>query len=253
MAHPDVVLHQFQASHFNEKARWGLDYKGIAHRRETYLPGPHAPLIQRLSGQTQTPVLTIDGRVVAGSANILATLEQLRPEPALYPADAERRRAALAFQERFDREVGPAVRTVVFDVLLRELDYMCRIFGRGKPWLTLTLYRAILPLARPVIAQVNGVSTPGNVERSIAVTEAALDEVARAVDATGYLVGDSFSVADLTAAALFVPLVGPNHPDTVFPDGKPESLARIHARYADHPAVRWVHALYARHRPRATA
>ena len=40
MNHP--VLWQFTASHYNEKARWALDWKGVAHVRQSLLPGPHA-------------------------------------------------------------------------------------------------------------------------------------------------------------------------------------------------------------------
>jgi glutathione S-transferase len=85
---PHVVLHQFASSHFNEKARWALDWKGIPHRRRTHLPGPHAPALQRLSGQRATPVLVIDGDVIAGSAAILAALDARFPERPLLPADA---------------------------------------------------------------------------------------------------------------------------------------------------------------------
>ena len=75
--------------------RWALDWKGIAHERVDYLPGPHAPQMQRLSGQMQVPVLQVGGRTIAGSAAILEALEKLHPEPPLYPADpVERQRAA---------------------------------------------------------------------------------------------------------------------------------------------------------------
>jgi hypothetical protein len=29
----EPILVQFRFSHFNEKARWALDYKGVPHRR----------------------------------------------------------------------------------------------------------------------------------------------------------------------------------------------------------------------------
>ena len=62
----------------------GLDWKGVRHERRTHLPGPHGPLITRLSGQTQTPVLLIDGAVVAGSQRILD--ERRLPGRPLFPA-----------------------------------------------------------------------------------------------------------------------------------------------------------------------
>ena len=56
-----VVLHQFAYSHYNEKVRWALDYKKLPHDRINYLPGPHMGAIKKMTGQTSTPVLEIDG------------------------------------------------------------------------------------------------------------------------------------------------------------------------------------------------
>ena len=50
MAHPTLL--QFRSSHYNEKARWVLDYKGIPHVRRTLLPGFHARSVRKLTGRT---------------------------------------------------------------------------------------------------------------------------------------------------------------------------------------------------------
>ena len=47
---PAPELFQFKVSHFNEKARWALDYKGIAHVRHSLLPGPQKAKMRKLSG-----------------------------------------------------------------------------------------------------------------------------------------------------------------------------------------------------------
>jgi hypothetical protein len=52
---PSLVPNLFSPSHFNEQARWALDWKGLAHTRIAYLPGPHAPQMQRLSGRQPIP------------------------------------------------------------------------------------------------------------------------------------------------------------------------------------------------------
>ena len=83
----ELELIQFRYSHYNEKARWALDFKGLPHRRTSLLPGPHMGKVKKLTGQTSTPVLRLGGRYVAGSAAIIAALEQAHPEPALYPAE----------------------------------------------------------------------------------------------------------------------------------------------------------------------
>ncbi|MCA9686256.1 MAG: glutathione S-transferase N-terminal domain-containing protein, partial [Myxococcales bacterium] len=49
-----LELVQFAFSHYNEKARWALDYKGLAHRRRSLLPGPHVPVVKLLTGKAET-------------------------------------------------------------------------------------------------------------------------------------------------------------------------------------------------------
>lgn len=247
------VLHQFPYSHYNEKARWGLDWKQIRHRRVTYLPGPHLRPIRRLSGQTATPVLALDGATIAGSAAILDTLESRFPERPLLPADRVLRERALGLQRRFDDEYGPAVRTAVFSVLLEEGGYLCRIFSTGQREPVRWLYRAAFPLTRPLMAKANGATDPTAVERAFERTQEALDLVARESAASGQLAGDAFSIADLAAAALLAPLVEPPHPDMARPQPAPPRFAAFRARWQGHPGARWVLAQYARHRPPSCA
>ncbi len=244
-----VILHQFRHSHFNEKARWGLDWKAIPHRRVTHLPGPHVPQIRRLSGQTATPVLELDGECIAGSARILAALEARFPERPLLPPDPELRRRALQIQGEFDTEVGPAVRTALFSVLIDEPSHLCRIFAGGKPAAVRLVYRASLPIARGMIARANGADDASGIGRAFDRTRRALDWVEKQVGASGYLVGDGFSIADLCCASLLALLVNPEHPDMRSPEPVPESVQAFRARFREHPATRWVLDQYARHRP----
>jgi len=250
---PRIVLHQFAQSHYNEKARWALDWKGLPHRRRTHLPGPHALAMLRLAGQRTTPVLVIDGEVIAGSAAILSALDERFPERPLLPADPAHAARALALQSHFDTEVGPAVRTAVFSVLIREPDQLCRTFAQGRSAGSRALYRAALPLLRPVIARANGVVDPANVERAFAHSEAALELVAREAGPGGPLVGDGFSLADLACAALLAPLVSPDHPDMRAPSPRPAALEAFHARFAAHPGAAWVREQYRKHRPPSRA
>ena len=36
-----IELYQFPISHFCEKIRWTLDYKGLSHKTRNLLPGLH--------------------------------------------------------------------------------------------------------------------------------------------------------------------------------------------------------------------
>jgi glutathione S-transferase len=242
-----LVLHMFPSSHYNEKARWSLDWKRLPHTRIPYLPGPHAPQLQWLSGQTQTPVLVMDGRAIAGSAAILDALERAFPQRPLYPEDPAQRERALAVQQRFDTEVGPAVRTAVFSVPLHELDYLCAVFTKGQPGWKRSLYRGLAPLSRPLMARANGVSAE-NVPRAFERTAQALDETARMIGPSGQIAGDTFSVADLTVASLLSPLAEIAHPDVARPNPVPPRAAELYSRYEGHAALQWVREQYAKHR-----
>jgi glutathione S-transferase len=58
--------------------------------------------VERVSGQPLVPVLDVDGEVVHDSVRIIARLEELHPEPPLFPADRARRAEMDVFTEWFD-------------------------------------------------------------------------------------------------------------------------------------------------------
>lgn len=59
--------------------------------------------VERVSGQPLVPVLVDGDRVVADSTAILYRLEELQPEPALFPADPARRAETELFLDWFNR------------------------------------------------------------------------------------------------------------------------------------------------------
>jgi glutathione S-transferase len=243
------TLHQFLGSHYNEKARWALDWKAVPHRRVSHLPGPHMPVIRRMTGQTATPVLVLGDEVITGSARILARLDERFPERRLVPEDPALRRQALAWQSELDADAGPAVRTALFSVMLGEPGFLCRTFSRDRSALVRAAYRAGFPLAKRLMARANDADRPERVVRAFEIVGETLDRVARSVGPSGQLVGDAFGVADLTGAALLAPLVDTGHPDMARPEPVPEAVRALLARFADHDAAHWVREQYAKHRP----
>ena len=85
-------------------------------------------------------------------------------------------------------------------------------------------------------------------EAAPAKVRIALDRIAAEVQPSGHPVGDNFSVADLTAAALLSPIVLP--PERAYrpPEPLPESFCALRASLADHAGFRWVAETYRRHR-----
>jgi glutathione S-transferase len=79
---------------------------------------------------------------------------------------------------------------------------------------------------------------------------AALRKVEAEAGPAGYLVGDSFTVADLTAASILAPLVVP--PEFPYiklhPDERAAQFREFRASVQDLPGFKWVEDMYARHR-----
>jgi glutathione S-transferase len=240
-------LFQFKISHFNEKARWALDYKGIEHTRRSLLPGPHKFTVKRLSGQEQVPVLRVADRVIPGSDAIIDYVEAARAEPALYPRDPALKRRALEVQAKFDADVGPAIRLALFHDLLGDQRYFASLLTIGQPRLARVGYRTIFPLVRVLMSRAMQINAD-NAERAREVVRGAYDLVAKESAATGYLVGDRFSVADLTAAALLAPGVEMDPSPFAYEKPFPPVLRAWWSRWREHPGTAWVKTMFARHR-----
>jgi len=241
------VLWQFTASHFNEKVRWALDWKGMAYERRSLLPGLHLPRALLVSRQRSVPVLVLDGAATADSTRIIEALERRRPDPPLYPAEARDRDRALALEEFFDEELGPHIRRAFFHEVLHDADYVSALFTQDSSPLARRFYRAIFPGVRAVMKMDMRIDA-GRAAASRAKVEAALERIEREVGPSGHLVGDRFTVADLSAAALFVPLVQPPEFPYAWPAPIPEPAARWRAALAPRRGFRWVEETYRRYR-----
>ncbi|HEY5052062.1 MAG TPA: glutathione S-transferase family protein, partial [Solirubrobacterales bacterium] len=219
------TLWQIEISHFSEKARWALAYKGVEHKRHSPLPGTHIPVAMWLTrGSQQTfPVLALDGRNIGDSTAIIAALESRYPDPALYPADPQERRRALELEDFFDEELGPNMRLVAFHALIGDPERFGDIAAAALPAALGRAKGLAGAYASFYTSTRFGANNDAAAERARVKVLEALDRLDAELDAAGgdYLVGDSFSVADLTAASLFYPLVGPEEgptPGSTMPD-----------------------------------
>lgn len=243
-----IQLWQFRYSPYNEKVRWALALKGIAHETRTVLPGPHMRTMKKLSGQTKTPVLVIDGEVISGSAAILSVLDKRHPEPPLLPEEGAAREKAQDIQRWFDEDIGPRLRRTVLASMLDHPGHVAETFAGDKPRATRMLYRAVLPLAADLIRKGNGIHSEADIGDGLRAAEAAFERVEADTAATGYLAGDRLTVADLTAAAMLATVVNPDHPAMKRPEPMPEPTRALIDRFASRPGADWVRRIYAEHR-----
>jgi len=246
------VLWHLTASHYSEKVRWALDLKQVPHvRRAAALPGAHmvaAMWLTRDPGNFTFPVLQLDGRAIADSTAIIAALEERHPEPALYPADPEERRRALELEEYFDEELGPHIRQLAFHELANDPELFETLIQRTVPGPLTRIGSGAVSYASTFTGLRFRASSEETAERSRAGVLAALDRLEAELGVGDYLVGDSFGVADLSAAALFYPLVLPEGGPVPTDLPAPQGMERFRAPLKDRPGYRWVQRTYELHR-----
>jgi glutathione S-transferase len=107
-------LYGFSISNPTQTAHLALRFKGVEYKNVELLPGMH-PLLMKLHGfrRDTVPALKLDGRRIEGSTAIVRELEALVPEPSLYPADPEQRRAVEEAERWGDEELQMVPRRIV--------------------------------------------------------------------------------------------------------------------------------------------
>ena len=198
--------------------------------------------------QTTFPVLTLDGRHIGDSTAIVAALEERYPEPSLYPADLAQRRRALALEAFFDEELGPSIRLLAWHELRNDPERFVELMEATAPGPLAKTAGAAAGYARAFTGVRFGAGSPEEAERARAKVLDALDYLEEELGAGEYLVGDSFTVADLTAASLFYPLVLP--PEGPLPaDQEPaRGMERFRKPLKDRRGFKWVAEMFRRHR-----
>jgi glutathione S-transferase len=118
-----VKLYWFPQSHPAWAARKMLELKGIAYELVSVLPGTQRIHLRlaRFRGGT-VPALKLSGRRIQGSRQIARVLDQLSPEPPLFPAGSETRAAVEKAEEWGEREFQSAPRIVLRWGLVRNVE-----------------------------------------------------------------------------------------------------------------------------------
>jgi glutathione S-transferase len=236
------VLWHLGMSHYNEKARWALDWKRIPHTRRATMPGVHVAVAKRLAGTETFPILQIGDEVVADSSEIISALDQRWPARPLLPDDPAERERALELQQQFDTILAPAVRSLVYQHLLVDPDLSAKLLsvggGAGRERMLRLVQPAMAPLMRknfdvpPQFDDWPERTVLGQVEQIGAMTEG-----------REFLVGKQFTVADLTAASFLAPLVCLDAIPARLP-ALPGSLQPLTERITAMPGGQWAAQAY---------
>ena len=233
------VLITIPISHYCEKARWALDRAGVPYRERPHLQIFHVLAARRAGGRSTVPVLVCGDRVWRDSADILELADTKAPAGRrLYPVEPTRAAETRSLEREFDARLGPEGRRWMYHQLRRSRDIATGYAGPGVP----AFERAALRLAYPALIR--------TIERYLEITpEAAaaserevreiFDDVAgRLADGRPYLMGEQFTAADLTFAALASPMLVPPQYSVPLPQpGElPRTMASTVRELRDHPA-----------------
>lgn len=202
-----IVLHRFPLSHFSEKARAALDFKGLDYRIVEHRPGPEQIAIYRLSGQRRLPVIEHDGTVVADSTEIALYLERTFPDrPRLLPEDPSARLEVLALEAQLDDSLGKCAPLVWMRHALRDERYIDALGAAMTPLVSVGLraLAAVVPLAEARLGPVQR-----RLDDAESTVRATLADLCARLETSRYLVGDEPSLADIAAVTLVHPFKFP--------------------------------------------
>jgi glutathione S-transferase len=195
-----LTLYSIPGSHPCETVEAALGIKGLAYERVDLLPG--ASQFQQLArfGRRTVPGLIVDGYKVVGSPLILRTLDGIKPDPPLYPADPAERAAVEEAERWGDEQLQEAARWLsVYSLTQRPDAAKSFLAGSNLPDLPDAL---AAQLTRSVFWAELRVLGPGveGAEMWLRELPALLDRVDGLI-AAGTIGGDAPNAADLQIGA----------------------------------------------------
>jgi len=193
-----IKLYGTKPSPPSHSVRLMLEYKGLDYKPIWLPPGLHPVLLRTRGFRGATvPALKLDGRRLQRSRAIARALEELKPEPPLFPADPERRLAVEEAERWGDEVLQDVPRRIVRWLSVHRPETRVMIakdigapLPRFAAWIS-------APSARYMA---NKVGTDAEVKNAIGLVPEVLDHVDGLID-DGVIGGEQPNAADLQIAA----------------------------------------------------
>jgi glutathione S-transferase len=195
----ELKLYVIPGSHPCHAVEAALALKGLDYERVDLLPGASQFIQRARFGRRTVPGLEVDGYRVSGSKLILRTLDGIRHEPRLYPADPDALAAVEAAEAWADRDLQDAARWIIVYALGRHPQAAESFLeGANLPRLPSAvadpMTRAIFTTELRVLA-----GGPDGTRRALGKLPALLDHADQLI-ADGVIGGDEPNAADLQVA-----------------------------------------------------
>jgi glutathione S-transferase len=240
-----IQLYQFPISHYCEKVRWALDFKGLPYQKVNYLPGLHARKNKKLAKFSSVPILKHKDAVIQGSTQIIDYLEAEFPGKPLNFSDKQLNQAANEWERYADENIGPHVRRIMYHELLNHPSIVIPLFSHQGPWYSGLYFKLTYPKLTQVMRKLMNINDESVIE-SKEILQNSLSKLNQYLSITpsdittdnqlsrNYLVGDQFSRADLSVSALLAPLFSPKEYGLNWPDTFPPEIQSLIESYAPH-------------------
>jgi glutathione S-transferase len=193
-------LYVIPASHPSVAVALMLEQKGMEYRRTDLLPVISKLALRALGFPRSTvPAIKLDGRRVQGSTEISRELDRLQPEPPLFPADPDRRRAVEEAERFGDEPLQAPVRRILWWTIRRDRSSLESYAEGARLGIPIGL---ALKTAAPIVAlaaRFNEASDE-NVQRDLASLPGLLDRIDAWIG-DGVLGAEQLNAADFQIAS----------------------------------------------------
>jgi glutathione S-transferase len=213
-----LELYQFELSHYSEKVRLLLDYKGLDYRKIEVTPGIGQVELFRLTGQRQVPVLKDGNQYIVDSTNIAKYLDSRYPDRPLIPQDSKQRGLCLMMEEWADESIGIKGRKALFFAISQDQNFRKAFLPASVPDVLKTFVEGVPNDVLKLLGLGVGYS-PEVVQKAIADLKQDLEALTLLLADSPYLLGDEPTLADFAVAGLSILLKFPDGPYLDLPTG----------------------------------
>jgi glutathione S-transferase len=196
-----LELYQFELSHYCEKVRLILDYKGLTYRKIEITPGIGQLDIFRMSGQRQVPVLKDGNEVIADSTEIALYLDRKYPNNPLIPTDVQQRSQCFILEQWADDSVGINARKLLISAIGQDSTFLTSALPSGTPGFLRNLVQSVPREAIDLLGTGAGAG-PDAVKSAHKEMHRSLESLSDLLRDQPYLVGDQPTLADFAVAAM---------------------------------------------------
>lgn len=196
---PRIKLYVVHGSHPCATVERAMQLKQLPYSIVEFPPPMHMAAMKLMFGERTVPAVKIDGEKLCGSRAIMHRLEELAPEPRLYPEDAAERARVEELETWGDEVLQSLARRILWPTFKAAPEIMATYSDGSKlPALPVPVLKAIAPVATRIEMRANEASATTYPE-DLRSLPSVLDQIGGWID-EGTLGGDMPNAADLQIA-----------------------------------------------------